>query len=142
MKIIKGPEYVAPKNHLAGLNLELMGTREEAMSRRKVMACVADAVRAEGYDPDGKAEVGFPVACDDESKTLSVWFYEKLPEGPVEKTYTVIGVYRSDDYERFADVVWADSPERAEQIARNIRSADPDELIIAGVVEGSPKVVL
>jgi hypothetical protein len=52
-------------------------------------------------------------------------------------TYTVIGVYADND-QRFATTVDASSPQEAERHARNEAGS---KLLIAGVLEGTPRLV-
>ncbi len=57
------------------------------------------------------------------------------------KKYTVIGLYLDNTEARFADIVEATSPEKAEELVLNSDEQRGSTLVIAGVLEGDHQMV-
>lgn len=65
-----------PINSLSGLYVQLKGTYQELSTTGKDKA--KQLANKEGFDPNGRAEDGFPVSFGLDTYTKAYWFFDKV----------------------------------------------------------------
>ncbi|MBB5546585.1 hypothetical protein [Paraburkholderia fungorum] len=77
LSFVEPPRYSKPMNDLGGLYVSVHSD-QGSVSKSALLDFVRDAVVGAGYDPDGHARSGFPVAHGVVAHRYHLWFYDKL----------------------------------------------------------------